>query len=168
MRGLGIFWLASMRVIISAAFIALLMRAMVPDGWMVMADPVTGRASLQPCTGRMVISLGSETGAHAGHEGHQMADMADSHDAHHDHHDAHRGVGESPQQTSAPDHGDHAVAPTCPFAMSSLVAETGEAFVLLEPHLPAAPDRAVPPARGPPAYRVIYAPLPARGPPSFV
>ena len=167
MRGLGIFWLASMRVVISAAFIALLMRAMVPDGWMVMADPVTGHASLQPCTGRMVISLAGGTGAHAGHEGHQMADMAGSHDAHQGHHAQHGG-GMSPQQTSAPDHGDHAVAPTCPFAMSSLVAETGEAFVLLEPHLPAAPDRAVPPARGPPVRRFIHAPLPARGPPSFV
>lgn len=171
--------LASLKMMFAIALAAMVVRAMVPSGWMIMADPETGRPSIQLCSGKMFVPApaaepaASTHTAHGDHAGHDMADMHaghhghDMHGAAHDHHAVHT----SDPATPAADHGDHdhtiAEVP-CPFALSSLVGLAGEAVLSLEPHMPAAPDRAVPPVRGPPATRVIHASLPARGPPSFI
>ncbi|MEQ9315843.1 MAG: hypothetical protein RLN72_08310 [Henriciella sp.] len=169
MRTLRRIDLASLKMMFAIALAAMVVRAMVPSGWMIMADPETGRPSIQLCSGKMFVPAAADEpadpehaahGDHAGHHGHDM------HGGAHDQHAAHK----SEPATPVSDDGehDHGIAEVpCPFALSSLVGLAGDPLLALEPHIPASIDRAVPPVRGPPAARVIHAPLPARGPPSF-
>ncbi|MGB3624580.1 MAG: hypothetical protein WA989_02050 [Henriciella sp.] len=154
--------LASLKMLFAIALAAMVVRAMVPAGWMIMADPVTGQPSIQLCSGKMTVAspvAATSVYAHGDHHGHDM--QGDAHDG--------RAMDLGEQTKAPPDQGDHDHDLTevpCPFALSSVLGLAGEGLPSLDPHVPAAPDRAVPPVRGPPAARIIQAPLPARGPPS--
>lgn len=172
MRTLRRIDLASLKMLFAIALAAMVVRAMVPAGWMIMADPETGRPRIQLCSGKMLVQASaaetaiSTHAAHGDHAGHHGHDMHASHDMHADH-----GMTVDTPLAPAADQGDHDHAideVPCPFALSSLVGLSDDVLIALEPHIPASADRAVPPVRGPPAARIIHAPLPARGPPFFI
>ena len=140
------------------AFLALIVRALIPAGWMVAADPETGRPSLQLCTGTISVRAA------------MTGDTAPSADMHAHHEGGHHRTEHQPvDQTELPaEHGDHTYAETpCPIAFASVIGPASLIPDLPQPTLQPAPDRAVPPVRGPPTRRWLFAPLPPRGPPTF-
>ncbi len=171
MRTLRRIQLPSVRMMFAIALVAMVVRAMVPVGWMVASDPVTGGFTLELCTGKMTLAGPAHTPApeasqHAGHDdphAHHMAmpDEAMSvagHDMHADH-----------GAPAGPDEHDHDYAePACPVAMASFAGAADLPVILGEPPVYGAIDHELPPLRGPPAARVVAAPMPARGPPLFI
>lgn len=171
MRTLRRIDLASLKMMFAIALAAMVVRAMVPSGWMIMADPETGQPRIQLCSGKMLVEAptaavpATARQAHVDHSAHHGADKHGGADV-----NTNAMMTDGPQMPAGGhDEHDHGIAEVpCPFALSSLVGLAGDVFLTLEPHIPAAPDRAVPPVRGPPAVRIVHAPLPSRGPPSLV
>lgn len=161
--------LASLKMMFAIALAAMIVRAMVPVGWMIAHDPETGRITLELCSGKSTLAApvqASQTPAqhhadhhdpHAHHMGHH--DMAE---ASHDMHDGH-GAQDAPG-----DHDHDYSEPACPVAMASVVGVSDTPALTGEPVVFASIDHELPPVRGPPAARIIAAPMPARGPPLFI
>ncbi len=126
----------------SLAFVAILMRAVVPTGWMLAPDAETGDISIQLCSGRTVY-WNPDSGSFPN------LDHSDDDVSPH-----------TPTDT------DNAIS-NCPFAMAtSLIVPSAASYrVYSVSYQKIAHIR--PPVRGPPPYKVISAPLPARGPPLY-
>ena len=137
-----------LRAVATVMLVAMLVRAAVPDGWMITPAEAGTGFTIELCSGRTVV-LDPVSRKVTGLQG-----------------DA------APEQPtdSGPD-GEHdapAQMAPCPYAVSALMTQAAPGFAFDAPILPRGNDRTLPPLRAPPVARTITAPLPARGPPLFI
>ena len=137
------------QVLLTLAFVAMLTRAIMPDGWMVRQDAETRQILIETCHGTTVpwpaVSSRIST---AGKSSLPWTPQL-------------------PAPDNAPD-GDGERGPACPVAMSSVLVTGADPFRLMPPHRPVATAFAQVTTAAPPACRASGAALPARGPPLSV
>ncbi|MFC7290419.1 hypothetical protein [Hirschia litorea] len=134
---------ALQRIFVSIAFIAIMLRAVVPVGWMLTPDAATGDITIQLCSGRMVY-WDPDSGKLPSLDHSELEEVP----------------------LHVPSDEDSAIA-NCPFAMATplFVAASPLAYNQIVSYSKITHIR--PPVRGPPNHKVVSAPLPARGPPLF-